>query len=182
MIYSNIYVPNVYKVVLKLIDDGKLREKSNQLKRIYQKIKTRKSVTSETLEKILLFYEQLNGENEDSKRLKDLLNNYYFDKVEKIEDAGLQSTYCFNMPETHSFIVNGLYSLNCQGSGFKAIIGVIDYSTPPSMLTCQLVYTLITRAKKLCILVAQNGALRTAIANNFVSIKRTFLQEFLNAS
>lgn len=182
MTYSNIYVPNVYKVVLKLIEDGKLREKSNQLKRIYQKIKTRKSVTSETLEKILLFYEQLNGENEDCKRLKDLLNNYYFDKVEKIEDAGLQSTYCFNMPETHSFIVNGLYSLNCQGSGFKAIIGVIDYSTPPSMLTCQLVYTLITRAKKLCVLVAQNGALRTAIANNFVSIKRTFLQEFLNAS
>ena len=104
------------------------------------------------------------------------------DKIVKIEDAGLQSTYCFNMPETHSFIVNGVYSLNCQGSGFKAIIGVIDYSTPPSMLTCQLVYTLITRAKKLCVLVAQNGALRTAIANNFVSIKRTFLQEFLNAS
>ena len=96
--------------------------------------------------------------------------------------------YChpvmFAMEDARKYLILGYASTihKSQGSGFKAIIGVIDYSTPPSMLTCQLVYTLITRAKKLCILVAQNGALRTAIANNFVSIKRTFLQEFLNAS
>ena len=90
----------------------------------------------------------------------------------------------FAMEDARKYLILGYASTihKSQGSGFKAIIGVIDYSTPPSMLTCQLVYTLITRAKKLCVLVAQNGALRTAIANNFVSIKRTFLQEFLNAS
>lgn len=181
-ISSRVSIPKIDKCVLKLMDSGKLKEKSYKMQRIYQKIKERKRITIKTLEEVVLFYEQLNGENDTTRRLKDLVNNYYFDKVEKIEEAGLQSTYCFNMPETHNFVANGYYSLNCQGSGFKAIIGVIDYSTPPSMLTCQLVYTLITRAKKLCILVAQNGALRTAIANNFVSIKRTFLQEFLNAS
>lgn len=66
-----------------------------------------------------------------------------------------------------------------QGSGFPVVIGAIDYSAPPQMLTKQLVYTLITRAKKICVLVAQNTALRRAIATNFVSKKRTFLPELL---
>lgn len=66
-----------------------------------------------------------------------------------------------------------------QGSDAPVIIGVIDYSTPPQMLTKQLVYTLITRAKKLCVLIAQNTALRKAINTNFVSQKKTFLPEFL---
>ena len=69
-----------------------------------------------------------------------------------------------------------------QGSEAKVIIGIVDYSTPPSMLTCQLVYTLITRAKKKCILIAENGALRKAIATDYVSTKRTFLPEFLEDS
>lgn len=66
-----------------------------------------------------------------------------------------------------------------QGSDCPFVIGVIDYSTPPQMLTKQLVYTLLTRAKIKCILIAQTGALRKAIATNFVSSKRTFLQELL---
>lgn len=101
------------------------------------------------------------------------------DKIIKIEDSGLQSTYCFNMPETHDLVINNIYQKNCQGSDFKVVIGVLDYSTPPSMLTCQLVYTMLTRAKKHCVLVAQNGALRKAIQTNYVSDKRTFLPEFL---
>lgn len=68
----------------------------------------------------------------------------------------------------------------CQGSGFKIVIGALDYSTPPGMLTHQLVYTLLTRAKKECVLVAQTGALKKAIATDFVSTKRTFLKEFLD--
>lgn len=67
----------------------------------------------------------------------------------------------------------------CQGSGFKVVIGALDFSTPPNMLTCQLLYTLFTRARILCVLVGQTAALRKAIATNFVSTKRTFLKEFL---
>lgn len=66
-----------------------------------------------------------------------------------------------------------------QGSGCPVIIGVIDYSTPPMMLCQQQIYTLLTRAKKLCVLVAQTKALRRSIETNFVSTKRTFLPEFL---
>lgn len=47
------------------------------------------------------------------------------------------------------------------------------------MLTSQLLYTLITRAKKQCIIVGQNSAINQAIETDFVSDKRTFLQELL---
>ena len=67
-----------------------------------------------------------------------------------------------------------------QGSDIPVVIGALDYSTPPKMLTCQLVYRLLTRAKKRCIIVEQTGALRKAISTDFVSTKRTFLKEFLN--
>lgn len=66
-----------------------------------------------------------------------------------------------------------------QGSGCPVVIGVVDNSTPPMMLCTQQVYTMLTRAKKLCVLVAQTGALRRAINSNYVSTKRTFLKEFL---
>ena len=66
-----------------------------------------------------------------------------------------------------------------QGSGCPVVVGVIDYSTPPMMLCQQQIYTLLTRAKKLCVLVAQTKALRRSIDTNFVSTKRTFLPEFL---
>lgn len=67
----------------------------------------------------------------------------------------------------------------CQGSGFKVVIGALDFSTPPSMLTCQLLYTLFTRAKVLCVFCGQTAALRKAISSNYVSTKRTFLVELL---
>lgn len=66
-----------------------------------------------------------------------------------------------------------------QGSSASAIIGVINYTTPPQMLTSQLLYTLITRAKKQCIIIGQNSAINQAIETDFVSDKRTFLQELL---
>lgn len=66
-----------------------------------------------------------------------------------------------------------------QGSGYDVVICVLDYSAPPSMLTHQMAYTMLTRAKKKCVLVAQTGALRQAIATDFISSKRTFLPEFL---
>ena len=66
-----------------------------------------------------------------------------------------------------------------QGSSSDSLICVIDYSTPPQMLNQQMVYTMLTRAKKKCILVAQTGALRKAISTNYVPDKRTFLPEFI---
>ena len=66
-----------------------------------------------------------------------------------------------------------------QGSDSPVVIGALDYSTPPKMLTSQLLYTLLTRAKKRCIVVSEIGAFQKAIASDYVSTKRTFLKEFL---
>lgn len=66
-----------------------------------------------------------------------------------------------------------------QGSSSKVIIGGVDYSTPPFMRTKELMYTLVTRAEKYCVLVAQEPALREAIGTSGVSKKNTFLQDFL---
>ena len=104
---------------------------------------------------------------------------YQIESVAEIEVLPPEPTYSLEMPHTHLIVENGIICHNCQGSDYPAIIGVLDYSTPPQMLTSQLVYTLLTRAKKKCWLVAQNGALRKAISTDFVSTKRTFLQEFL---
>jgi len=66
-----------------------------------------------------------------------------------------------------------------QGSSAKVIIGVFDYSTPPSMLTRELLYTLLTRAEKECTLVCQNRAVSKAINASGVTGKNTFLCELL---
>ena len=67
-----------------------------------------------------------------------------------------------------------------QGDQAKVIIGVVDYSTPPKMLTHELLYTLVTRAKQRCVLIGQNKAISQAINTDFVSTKRTFLPELLH--
>lgn len=66
-----------------------------------------------------------------------------------------------------------------QGSSAKVIIGGIDHSIPPQMLCRELVYTLLTRAERECVLVTQTGALHSAIDSSGVVDKNTFLQELL---
>lgn len=74
------------------------------------------------------------------------------------------------------------YAITChkmQGASAKIIIGVIDFSTPPKMLTKELLYTMITRAEKIAIIVGQNRAIAKAINTSGISDKKTFLQELL---
>lgn len=66
-----------------------------------------------------------------------------------------------------------------QGSECDTVIFAIDY-TAYKMLTNELIYTGITRAKKYCILVAENNAVRKAITNLSTTVKQTYLAEFLN--
>lgn len=66
-----------------------------------------------------------------------------------------------------------------QGSSAPVVIGVMDYSTPPMMRTAELIYTMITRAEKECLLIGQNKALDDAIQTSYVSRKQTFLPEML---
>lgn len=66
-----------------------------------------------------------------------------------------------------------------QGSSAKVIIGVLDYGTPPDMRTRELVYTIPTRAEKLCYFICQTKALNKAINQSGISDKNTFLVNML---
>ena len=65
-----------------------------------------------------------------------------------------------------------------QGSQFDHVIFGIDFSSY-SLLTRELLYTGITRAKRKCDLIAQTGALRMAISKEGVNKKQTHLQDCL---
>lgn len=65
-----------------------------------------------------------------------------------------------------------------QGSQWEQIIFGIDFSSY-SLLTRELLYTGITRAKKECYLIAQTNALRMAVCKEGVNEKQTHLQQCL---
>lgn len=74
------------------------------------------------------------------------------------------------------------YAITChklQGSECDYVIFGMDFGSYV-LLTKEMVYTAITRAKKHCYVIAQNGALRYAVAQNSVSQKQTLLQVFLH--
>lgn len=66
-----------------------------------------------------------------------------------------------------------------QGSEFDTVIFGLDFSAF-KLLTKELVYTGITRAKKKCYLIAQNKALRYATTHSEVRQKQTHLQKCLH--
>lgn len=65
-----------------------------------------------------------------------------------------------------------------QGSGMKYIICGLDYSHY-KLLNKEMVYTMLTRAKKYCVLCAENKALRFATTQSGIKTKQTFLEYFL---
>ena len=67
----------------------------------------------------------------------------------------------------------------CQGSEFSVVIFGFDFNAY-SLLSKELVYTGITRAKKKCYLIAQTGALRFATGKSSVIQKQTHLKQCLH--
>ncbi len=65
-----------------------------------------------------------------------------------------------------------------QGSGFSTVIGAID-SSAYVLLNAELLYTLVTRAKKYCVLIGKNTAIRTAIKKREIKNKQTYLNNIL---
>ena len=65
-----------------------------------------------------------------------------------------------------------------QGSEFNHVIFGMDFSSY-ALLSREMVYTGITRAKRKCTLIAQSGALRMAVSRAGVNIKQTHLQQCL---
>lgn len=65
-----------------------------------------------------------------------------------------------------------------QGSEFENLIFAFDFNAY-ALLTREMVYTGITRAKKKCYVIAETGALRMATSKEGVSKKQTYLQQLL---
>ena len=65
-----------------------------------------------------------------------------------------------------------------QGSSRKYVICAIDYSHY-MLLTKEMIYTMMTRAKEYCVMVAENSAYLYAIGHSNISKKQTFLKEEL---
>ena len=65
-----------------------------------------------------------------------------------------------------------------QGAGFDVVIGGVD-SSAFMLLNAELLYTLLTRAKKYCVLVGKNTSVRTAINKREVKNKQTYLGTWL---
>lgn len=96
----------------------------------------------------------------------------------------IDDTMIFSTSDLTNGVILGYASTvhKYQGSSAKIIIGVFDNTTPPSMRTRELLYTLWTRAEKECITVGQNSALYNAARNSGVSNKNTFLVELLDSN
>ena len=85
------------------------------------------------------------------------------------------------IPSDHSRYIELGYASTChkmQGSGIKYIICGVDNSHY-KMRTKEMIYTMITRAKKYCVICAENKALRYSISHSGSIDKQTFLVEFL---
>jgi len=67
-----------------------------------------------------------------------------------------------------------------MGSGFNTAIVCIE-SSAYVLLNTEILYTGVTRAKKYCVLVGQNSAIRTAIKTREIKKKQTYLKELLQS-
>ena len=68
-----------------------------------------------------------------------------------------------------------------QGSGFNVVIGGIDFASY-TLLNAEILYTLLTRAKKYCVLVGNNSAIRKAISQRETTKKQTYLSKMLQVN
>ena len=85
------------------------------------------------------------------------------------------------IPKSHLKKITLGYVATChkiQGMGIKYVIAGLDYSHY-KLLTKEMVYTMLTRAKEYCVLCAENKALKYATKQTSVSTKQTHLKDML---
>ena len=67
-----------------------------------------------------------------------------------------------------------------QGDSSPYVIGAID-SSSYALISKELLYTMITRARKYCVIVGQKRILQQAVKISRVKTKQTWLKELLQA-
>lgn len=102
------------------------------------------------------YYRKSLIDDEIFKKLVFINDRCFIDRVTKLEEC-IEQTYCLEMPKTHKFVQNGIFGWNCQGTGYKTVICIID-NTHYTLLDNCMLYTMLTRAKKRCLLLAEPKA------------------------
>lgn len=111
--------------------------------------------------------------------IKDILFDYEKDEEVIVIDFGSLGIVSLEKKYWNSIeLAYAITTHKMQGSSAKYVIYAIDYSNY-AMLNREQVYTGVTRARKHCYLIAQTSALRSAIFQEEVSKKRTFLKDLL---
>lgn len=167
-------IPYVKKIILQIIDESNIDTKT--LSKELNIHLERKNITYNMIKK---FVEYCNKYNIDNSKLEYLsyVSRLSVQKIKSITRK-VEHTYCLEMPKTHKFVQNGIQGYNCQGSGFCSTIVGLDNSSY-IMNNSELLYTAITRAKKYCVLIANNYAVVKSIQTKEVKTKQTFLKDML---
>lgn len=107
------------------------------------------------------------------------VNRFFYDKIQSVnftDDA--DAMYDIEVEGVHSFVSNGFVCHNSQGSEYRAVVLVL-HSSQFMMLQRNLLYTGLTRARDLCILVGDKRAVARAVRNDKTTRRFTRLAERL---
>ena len=64
--------------------------------------------------RILSILELINDESQDIDDLRNFANNLFFDKIVSVKEEVVQTVYDFTVPDTHSFVGNGIVNHNTK--------------------------------------------------------------------
>jgi recombination protein RecA len=136
-------IPNVNNILNDLYNSFETDRKINKIFGDYMGGGQDCNLTYDRLNKII---EVSPKDNDIVKHLKDLKElNYFYDKIDSIEDCGEEPVYDFEMENTHSFIANGMVThnttlalsvvSNCQKNG--GIAAYVDVENAIDLNYCK---------------------------------------------
>jgi len=145
---------------------------------VYKALRGKLSLSYHHL-KALLDYLQENGIPIPERLSVLLRNHYFFDRIGSVEHTGtFAEMYDIEVEDVHSFVAHGFICHNSQGSEYPAVILVLN-AAHYTMLQRNLLYTALTRARKLCVLVGEKRAIARAVKNDKAAKRFTRLAERL---
>jgi exodeoxyribonuclease V alpha subunit len=113
--------------------------------------------------------------------LETVSRNYFYDKIVAVERLPQTTTmYDLEVEDQHSFVVNGFVCHNSQGSEYSAVV-IPVHTQHFTMLQRNLLYTGVTRGRKLVVLVGSRRALEMAVGNQDTTRRCSMLRARLRA-